>query len=304
MTTTLIEMRSFVVDLDGPVFVVDHGGDGRPIVLVHGLGGSHHNWHALVPHIGHLGHLYALDLSGFGRTPPSGRGATVDANQRVLDGFLRHLDDQSGGRDGPAIVVGNSMGGLVSMLQASRRPESVGALALVSPAAPSWGPQQLNPTWMVLSTAYLLPGVGRVVLEGYERSRTPRRRIRESFNVVAADPTRLDTLYAAHVAALEERRTLPWALTAWMQAYRSTMRAIVPLGFDRMVKQITAPTLLVHGTLDQVVPFASAERLSSLRPRWTFVPYEGVGHVAQMETPQRLAGDIQTLVTQAAITVA
>jgi pimeloyl-ACP methyl ester carboxylesterase len=287
-------MQTFVVDIDGPVFAVDHGGEGRPIVLVHGLGGSHHNWGALVPHIRHLGHVYALDLSGFGRTPPAGRGATVDANQRLLHGFLEHLASTSGLAVRP-LIVGNSMGGLVSMLQASRHPDSVEALALISPAAPSWDPQRLDPTWMALSTAYMLPGIGRIILEGYERSRTPRRRISESFSVVSADPSLLAPLYEDHVAALEERRTLPWALDAWMQAYRSTMLTIFPLRFDRMVQSITARTLLVHGTQDQVVPFASAERLAGLRPQWTFIPYEGFGHVAQMEAPQRLADDIEAL---------
>ncbi|MDH3499202.1 MAG: alpha/beta hydrolase, partial [Acidimicrobiia bacterium] len=107
-------MDRFTIDLAGPVYGIDHGGQGRPVVLVHGLGGSHHNWNALVPHIAHLGHVYALDLSGFGRTPPARRGSSVDANQQLVNDFIGHLDD------GPVVLVGNSMGGMISLMQAAR----------------------------------------------------------------------------------------------------------------------------------------------------------------------------------------
>ncbi len=277
-------MECFTIDLDGPVFGVDYGGRGQPVVLVHGLGGSHHNWNALAPHIAHLGHVYALDLRGFGRTPPAGRGTTVDANQRLVHQFIEHLDA------GPAMLIGNSMGGMISMMQAAREPSSVSRLVLISPAAPAWDRAQVNARWAILSALYLVPGVGHAAMKRYESSRTPEQRVHESFTLVAADAGGLAPLRDDHIAMARERRTQPWAIPAVLDAYRSIVRYYLPRArYDNIVSSVQAPTLLVHGKVDRVVPFVGSRRLASLRPDWTFAPLNGVGHVAQMEVPDLLA---------------
>src|SRR3954470_16207807 len=105
--------RSATVDLDGPVHHVDFGGraDGPVVVLVHGVGGSHLNWDLLAPLLTPYVRVRALDLPGVGRSEPGDRRATVHANVAVLDRFL----DQVVG--GPAVLVGNSMGGMISILE-------------------------------------------------------------------------------------------------------------------------------------------------------------------------------------------
>lgn len=79
------------VDLGGPVHYVDFGGraDGPTFVLVHGLGGSHLNWELFAPQLTPTGRVLALDLPGFGLSEPGERPATVPANTRVLETFLR-----------------------------------------------------------------------------------------------------------------------------------------------------------------------------------------------------------------------
>ncbi len=275
-------MKSFVIDLDGPVYGVDHGGRGRPIVLVHGLGGSHHNWAGVAPRLRHRGRVFALDLRGFGRTPLAG-GSSIEANQMLVDGFIRHL------ADGPAVVVGNSMGGLVALAQAARHPDTVERLVLISPAAPVWEPAQVNPRWAAMNLLYLVPGIGRVAVSAYERSRSPAQRVRESFSLVAANPDRLEPLFADHVALAAERRRMPWAIPAFLEAYRSIVGQLPPPRYDRMVRSVSAPTLLLHGRADRIVPIGAAERLSRIRPDWTYVPLDDVGHAAQMEAPDRVA---------------
>src|SRR4051794_34778773 len=82
--------ESRVVDLDGPVHLVDFGGPatGPAVVLVHGLGGSHLNWDLLAPLVTRHARVWALDLPGFGRSEPGGRSASVSANAAVLQRFL------------------------------------------------------------------------------------------------------------------------------------------------------------------------------------------------------------------------
>jgi pimeloyl-ACP methyl ester carboxylesterase len=122
-------------DLDGPVHYVEHLPAGTPtgptLVCVHGLGGSHANWHDLGPLLAAAGHrVLALDLAGHGRTPRAGRSASVRANRRLLHRFLVEVAGE------PVVLVGNSMGGTLSVLEAAAHPERVLGLVLIGPAAP------------------------------------------------------------------------------------------------------------------------------------------------------------------------
>src|SRR3954453_13342756 len=124
--------ESRVVDLDGPVHYVDFGGpaSGPAVVLVHGLGGSHLNWDLLAPLLTEHARVWALDLPGFGLSEPEHRLATVHNNVKVLDRFIREI------AGAPVVLVGNSMGGMISILQTAQQPETVSRLVLVDPAVP------------------------------------------------------------------------------------------------------------------------------------------------------------------------
>src|SRR5579884_603453 len=102
-------MRSITLDVDGPVHLADHGGSGTPMLLVHGLGGSHANWLSVAPTLAERFRVYAVDLPGFGRSPAAGRKHTIAANVAVVGRVLEAISDQ------PGVLMGNSMGGLISM---------------------------------------------------------------------------------------------------------------------------------------------------------------------------------------------
>src|SRR3954452_2352654 len=128
--------RSRTVDIGGPVHYVDFGGPdaGPAVVLVHGLGGSHLNWDLFAPLLSPHARVRALDLPGFGRSEPGGRNASVQSNVAVLQRFLAEVVGE------PAILVGNSMGGMISILTAGERPDAVAGLVLLDPAVP--GPRR------------------------------------------------------------------------------------------------------------------------------------------------------------------
>src|SRR3989442_1670045 len=76
-------------DVDGPI--VYRTWDGPPdttFVLVHGLGGSHLNWLQVGSGLSRLGQVLALDLPGFGRSPPAGRGTRVMDLRPSLPPFI------------------------------------------------------------------------------------------------------------------------------------------------------------------------------------------------------------------------
>ncbi len=113
-----VQPASREIDAGGPVFVADYGGpDGAPLlVAVHGLGGSHLNWMAVAPYLTERYRLVAVDLVGHGRTPSAGRTPDVAGHVAMVERSLGQLSDR------PVVLMGSSLGGLVSALCAARSP--------------------------------------------------------------------------------------------------------------------------------------------------------------------------------------
>src|SRR6185369_15192698 len=151
-------MRSRTIDLDGPLHFADFGGSGPSMVLVHGLGGSHVNWMAVGSALAAHARVLAPDLAGFGRTPLAGRSAHVHANHVLLARFVEEVVG------GPVILVGNSMGGLIAMMEAARRPANVARLVLVGPAQPRPAAMLFDPMVALTFAMYAFPGVGETLM--------------------------------------------------------------------------------------------------------------------------------------------
>jgi len=281
-------MRSRTVDLDGPVHFADFGGEGPTMVLVHGLGGSHVNWTAVAPALARRARVLAPDLAGFGRTPLAGRAATVQANRRLLDRFLDAVSD------GPAILVGNSMGGLIAMMEAARRPARVERLVLVGPAQPRPSRTLIDPVVALTFAAYAVPGVGERVLGWRARRLGPEELVRRTLALCCADATGIaPDVLAAHVAMARERQTMPWAHAGFLEAARSIMGLLARRRHvEKMIASIRSPTLVVQGTEDRLVPLAASRATVRLRPDWSLSVFDGVGHVPQIETPRRFVDTV------------
>lgn len=277
-------VASIELDIDGPVHLVDHGGSGRPILLIHGLGGSHVNWSAVAEPMTEHGSVRAIDLIGFGRTPPNGRSCEVTEQRDMVTEYLRRHVDQ------PAVLVGNSMGGLISLLVARAAPELVDSMVLVDPALPVVRPR-VDPGVLRGLALPLVPGFGprsfRNTFAG--AAEHPEILVDQMYSVVCADPTRIrreDRLAA--IAMASERATMPWAGDAFVDAARSIARIVLRgRAFGHRVESIDAPALIVHGDQDRLVDVASARWLHRHRPDWQLEIMEGIGHVPQLEAPDQ-----------------
>ncbi|UYM25120.1 alpha/beta hydrolase [Streptomyces albus] len=152
-----------------------------PALYVHGLGGSSQNWSALMPLLADTVDGEALDLPGFGDSPPPDDGDySVTAHARAV---IRHLD--AAGR-GPVHLIGNSLGGAVSTRVAAARPDLVRTLTLVSPALPELRIQRSAvPTGLLA-----LPGMG-ALLGRLARDLTAEQRTRGVLGLCYGDPARV-----------------------------------------------------------------------------------------------------------------
>ncbi|MEV4417486.1 alpha/beta fold hydrolase [Catellatospora sp. NPDC049609] len=283
-------MKSAYADLGGRVHHVDFGGapDAPPVVLVHGLGGSHLNWTRLAPLLTPYARVSALDLAGFGRTGGGAGPTTVTANAELL---RRYLADVVGE---PAVLVGNSMGGMVSTLTAAAAPDLVRGLALIGPSVPLAPDARIDPKVRLRFAVNLIPGVAGWVLRRRVATLPARQRVEETLDLACADRGRLPEEVIAQAVVLDEEMTRdhPARVASYLDASRSLLRVLArPNAYWQAMASLTMPVLLVHGVHDRLVAVGSARAVAARLPHWSYVELDS-GHVPQLEHPTELSGHL------------
>jgi pimeloyl-ACP methyl ester carboxylesterase len=291
MTATTLDTwgaTSRWADLGGPVHYADFGGpgtgaDGGPvprIVLVHGLGGSHLDWMLVGAQLARHARVLAPDLVGFGLTPVAGRKASVRVNAALLERFVREV------AGAPVVLVGNSMGGMISLLTAATHPDAVTGVVGVDAVVPLIPSARVD---AIVATGFgvlAVPGLGEKALARHQRA-TPTALVRGVLNLVCVDPSRVPaTLVDAFVRQREQRSGGDGLERAYLQATRSLIGVLGrPRWYRGRLASITAPVMLLTGDRDRLVPHGGAQKLAARHPEWKLVTYPGVGHVPQIEVP-------------------
>lgn len=238
-------------------------GAGAPVVLLHGSGPGASGWSNFAPNIAALAanfRVLAVDVPGWGESQavdPT-RADSVGAVLQLLDS----LDIDA------AALVGNSMGGMIALAAAVHAPDRV--TRVVTMGAP--GPFEPS----LFAPAGISEGF-KVLLGGYHDPSPDR--IRELVEIMT---------YDSSVASEETIRD-----RAAAAAHRDDHRANFLAGISRegflpastadQLMTITAPTLIVHGRDDRVVPIENALRLCALIPDSRAYLINRCGHWAQLE---------------------
>jgi pimeloyl-ACP methyl ester carboxylesterase len=274
-------VRHKTADLDGPIHYLDFGGTGRPLVMVHGLGGSSLNWMAVGPEIANSYHAIAIDLAGFGQTPLFRRSAGVGGNADLVHEFIEKVIGE------PVAIMGNSMGGHIAVLEAAAHPAWVREMILVDPAIPGVHVTRPEPARLGVMAALTVPGLAEILLDRRVRVLGPAGLVHETLALVCADPSRVPPdVVEAHIRLTSERDRLGRQNgRAFLQASRSIGLRMADPRFWLQVARVRAPTLVIHGSLDRLIPLAAARELARRRPDWTLDILDGVGHVPMMEAP-------------------
>jgi pimeloyl-ACP methyl ester carboxylesterase len=253
--------------------------DLEPALFVHGLGGSSQNWSALMALLGDRVAGEALDLPGFGHSPPPDDGDySIAGHARAV---VRLLESD---RRGPVHLFGNSMGGAVTVKVAAARPDLVRTLTLVSPALPEVPPQVT--AWPTALSS--VPGVVQLYSRA-TRGWSSERRTAALLGLCYGDPSALPPQVSEAAAVEYQRRlSLPYFWDAMVRSTRGIVDAYTMSGQHalwRQTERVLAPTLLVYGGRDKLVSVKVARRASrAFRDRRLLV-IPGSGHVAMMEHP-------------------
>ena len=284
-----MESGTFVKLPSGEMYAVDSSGSGIPFVLLHGLGASHASWIEVFDPLAERSRTVAIDLPGFGFSPPIRRHDLASSARAVVE-FLETFDTAS-------VLVGNSMGGLVGEIVAGTRPDLVQDLILISPASPPpLRTRPTNPRVAVRMLAQSFPGIGHAVTELIRRTVPPEQRTRALFDAVSADTDSLpDRAVEASIDMAVRRSQFPWATRALVEATGSIRSLFVPTyRFSAMIRRIDTVALVLSGAQDEVVLPSAIEALEHRRPDWTFKQHPGVGHIAQIEDPGWVIDEIDS----------
>ncbi|MCX4883428.1 alpha/beta fold hydrolase [Streptomyces sp. NBC_00847] len=269
-----------------------------PALYVHGLGGSSQNWSALMEQLEGVVDGEAVDLPGFGDSPPPDDGDySVSGHARAVIRFL----DASG--RGPVHLFGNSLGGAVTTRVAALRPDLVRTLTLVSPALPEILVQRT-----AVPTALLaLPGVTGLFTR-LTREWTAEQRVHGVTALCYGDPGRVSPEgFSNAVEEMERRLQLPYFWDAMTRSARGIVNAYTlggQHGLWRQAERVLAPTLLVYGGRDQLVGFRMARRAARAFRDSRLLTLPEAGHVAMMEYPETVARAFYELLRDAGELVA
>ena len=262
--------------------------DAEPALFVHGLEGSSRNWTDLIDVLRSRLACEAMDLPGFGDSPPrpDGRYSIAALAQTVIALIGTH------GK--PVHLVGNSLGGAVCVKVAATRPDLIRTLTLISPALPDSRPRLDLIRFPVMS----LPRLGTRLVKQYQVL-PPERRVADVITTCYGDPALFQQArFATEVAELTRRDELGHATAALVGTVRTLTAEFLRKGRRsawRAAARVTAPTLVIYGSRDRLVDARMAGRAAHQFADARVVVLPRTGHVAHMEHPDAVADEIGVL---------
>jgi pimeloyl-ACP methyl ester carboxylesterase len=241
---------------------VDGPAHGTPIVLIHRLGSSMHEWSAITPLLASDHRVIRVDLLGHGGSAKPSGGYSIENQARLVAEALRELDVTH------ALVVGHSMGGAVAVALATLDPLAVSQLVLMDsnnrsrffhlPALAVWAPRPVigETLWSLVSDSMIRNGFRVMFAPGYP---------------------------VPEEAVLDLRRM---TYTSYTDSLREFERYLDERGLDRRLAMLTIPRMVIWGLRDQLVGDGALQLYRRI-PRVRVVTMPRSGHSPMIEEPQK-----------------
>ncbi len=247
--------------------------DGKPIIWLHGSGPgatASSNWEWLLGEFGDTYHNIAPDIIGFGDSthpnpPPEGMAAFAELRVATLLSLFDELGFDK------VTLVGNSMGGMISLEIVRQVPERVEKLILMGSAGGQGGAPK--------------PGLFKMI-SFYENPTAES--MAEILRYFLHDPDSFD----GNLQQIAETRLKRAMRPEVERSHRATFNFAAggPIGLTTEdLEQITQPTLLVHGDDDKIVPIESSQFMADHIPNSRFEIFKDTGHWLQIEQGPRFA---------------
>ena len=254
-----------MLDVDGlKVHYKETGPQAAPaLLLMHGFGSSLQAWDDWSLKLEQKYRVIRLDLPGFGLT---GASPANDYSEEKDLAILTHFADKLGLEK--FSIIGHSMGGKMAWTLAASQPERVQALVLM---APDGFPEAKD----IGTKPYEVPAV-----TGLIKYFLPKYLVRKSIEPAFAEA---DALSDARVNRYYDMLRAPGVRAAILERSNQTIYTDpVP-----RLKAIKAPTLLIWGEQDQMIPSTNAKSYASVLSNSTTVLVPKLGHLLQEEQPEK-----------------
>jgi len=228
------------------------------LLFLHGVGGGHHAWDHQLPYFADRGYpAHAWDQPGYGHTP-----LVEPYDLEQVAASLRRLIDAL---DGPVVLVGHSMGGMVAQEAYARNPQQIVGLVLgfTSAAFPKGGSdftrQFIDARVGPLDAGATMADVAARLMPTMRGSRSEPAGVEQARKIMSEIPP--DT-------------------------YRKAVQLLTTFDRKADLQKIAVPTLLVAGSDDKTAPPSVMERMAKEIPDAEFVILDGCGHLGPMDQPQ------------------
>ena len=244
-------------------------GQGIPVLMIHGFGGSTQNFSKIAAALNGSFRVIRVDIPGFGLSDLPEMGENPEYVQMYRDyitfflNFL-HLDS--------LYLMGNSMGGGIAWLAAGDHPEKVIKLVLVG----SGGYDTINIAGKL--TMFKYTGVGRIFDKGMPEFMSKRAALS-----IYADPQKMEPEV--------------WQLSNHFMNREGNIQNMLALVTEQqfpdtnLIRRVKCPTLIVWGKEDNVIPVEHAEKFHRDIENSQVIIYEPCGHVPMMECHEQFTSD-------------
>ena len=245
-------------------------GNGKPVVLLHGFGGSSYSWRKLIPQLSKDHKVIAIDLKGFGAFPkPRDKAYSIYDQASLVTEFIRKNDLRD------LVVVGHSFGGGVALLVAINdvkgNEKRVAALILIG----SIGYPQKRPQFINMLRMPIIPHLGFFLCSSKQHVRSVLRKAYYDDEKICDDA----------VAQYADAMDLPGGRHALIE----TAKQMIPKDIQDLCSEyrsINVPTLIMWGRNDEIVPLEVGRQLNEAIPNSQLVIIEKCGHIPHEEKPE------------------
>jgi pimeloyl-ACP methyl ester carboxylesterase len=256
--------------VDGISLYYERQGAGEPVLLIQGMSGTHLAWgDAFLAGLGDDVEIVTYDHRGVGTSTPQDQPFAITQLADDAAGLLDALEWER------AHVLGISMGGMVAQELALRHPQRIRTLTLGCTYPGGAQAQLADPALIQELAGALLSGDRELAL-----------RVGFAANLSAA--------HVADEAHFEPFHAMATAVPVAVPVIMMQMQAVMGHDTSARLESIEAPTLVVHGTEDRMLPVANGELIARLIPHARLELLEGVGHMFWWEQPERSAALVRS----------